>query len=345
LTGFVTVRLLPGEWIDLTLVMDNTVVVGGGMLSLMPPVDRREAWRFGTDLGGSIVWTREKSALQSNLRTTTNLTGFGQFRVRKEAGPWISSARLQFVGGASQIAHDNLRITPDELTATLFTVRRITPRMGPYGRITATSHAFPTDIDLSTDGPPLALYVRNRQTGRLDYRDGNATSWEAAGSLAPLELREGAGLNLDVVRTPAFEVSLQTGIGSRQYLSLGAYSQKSLGNWSLLSEVRAIDSTATASNSLVMQRAVFAQGTGLEAAGEMLLRVGSWASVTASPSMFWGFWPRDELEFSVASVFSVHLSRFLSIDYRFSVKRSLDEGALHRYPYVNQVLLRFSFGS
>ncbi|MEK7391222.1 MAG: hypothetical protein AAB214_01535, partial [Fibrobacterota bacterium] len=40
LTGFVTVRLLPGEWIDLTLVMLDTKVVGGGMLSLMPPVDR-----------------------------------------------------------------------------------------------------------------------------------------------------------------------------------------------------------------------------------------------------------------------------------------------------------------
>jgi hypothetical protein len=94
-----------------------------------------------------------------------------------------------------------------------------------------------------------------------------------------------------------------------------------------------------------MQRAVFVQGTGLEATGEMRVRLGSWASVTASPSLFWGLWPREELEFSLASVFSIHLSRFLSADYRYTVKRSLEEGALHRYPYIHQVLLRLSFGS
>jgi hypothetical protein len=47
----------------------------------------------------------------------------------------------------------------------------------------------------------------------------------------------------------------------------------------------------------------------------------------------------------LASVFSIHLSRFLSADYRYTVKRSLEEGALHRYPYIHQVLLRLSFGS
>ncbi|MEN9309010.1 MAG: putative signal peptide protein [Fibrobacterota bacterium] len=345
LTGFVTVRLLPGEWIDLTLVMLDTKVVGGGMLSLMPPVDRREDWRFGTDIGGSVVWTREKLSRQANLRTTTNLTGFGQLRVRKEAGPWISSARIQFVGGASQIAHDDVRITPDELTATLFTVRRITPRLGPYGRVTATSHAFPTNIDLTTDDAPLVLYVRNRQTGILELRSRTATSWEAAGSLAPLELREGAGLNVEAVQTPMVEVSLQTGIGSRQFLPSEAFFQKSIENPALLSELQALDSNVTPSNAVVMQRAVFVQGTGLEATGEMRVRLGSWASVTASPSLFWGLWPREELEFSLASVFSIHLSRFLSADYRYTVKRSLEEGALHRYPYIHQVLLRLSFGS
>jgi len=159
LTNFVTVRLLPGEWLDFTLVMDGSAVVGGGMLSLAPRLELRNDWRFGADVGGSVAWTREKLSRQSNLRTTTSLTGYSQLRLRKESGPWLHSARLQFVGGGTRVGQEDWKITPDEVTAMLFTVRRITPRLGPYGRITATSHAFPSNIDLSSTGAPQSLYL------------------------------------------------------------------------------------------------------------------------------------------------------------------------------------------
>jgi len=345
LTNFVTVRALPGEWIDFTLVMDESAVVGGGMLSLAPREKRIDAWRLGLDLGGSVAWTREKLVRQSNLRTTTSLTGYGQLRVGKESGPWLHSARLQFVGGGTMVDQEDWRITPDEVTAILFSVRRITPRLGPYGRVTGTSRAFPFRIDLSTATDPAALYVRDPETGALQRKAPGATSWEAASSFAPLELHQGAGLNVDAIQTPALEVSLQAGIGSRQTLPFGSYFEKSLENPALLAELQQQDPSATADNAVVVQEAKFAVGNGLEATGDLRARLGSWASIATSPSIFWGLWPREELEFSMTSVFSLHLTRYLSADYRYTIKKSLEEGALHKYPYVHQVLLRFSFGS
>lgn len=345
LTNFVTVRLLPGEWIEYTLVMDGSTVVGGGMLSLAPRAKYREDWRFGADLGGSVAWTREKLSRQSNLRTTTSLTGYSQFRVSKENGPWLNSARLQFVGGGTRVGQEDWRITPDEVTAILFSVRRITPRLGPYGRITAASHAFASNIDLSSTNSPLSLFVRNPSTGALERRAAGNTSWEVASSFAPLELHQGAGLNVDAVQTSSLEIALQAGVGSRQVLPFGAYYQKSLENPYLLAELQLQDPTVSATNAVVMQRAKFAVGNGIEATGDLRARLGRWASITTSPSLFWGLWPKDELEFSMTSVFSLHLTRFLSADYRYTLKKSLDEGALHRYPYVHQVLLRFSFGN
>lgn len=344
LTNFVTIRLLPGEWVDFTLVMDGSNVVGGGMLSLDARKLRPDAWRLGVDLGGSVAWTREKLVRQSNLRTTTSLTGYGQARLTKESGPWLHSARVQFVGGGTMIDQEDWRITPDEVTAILFAVRRITPRLGPYGRITGTSRAFPFRIDLSTGTDPIALYERDPASGALNRRDAGATSWEAASSFAPLELHQGMGLNVDAVQSPALEISLQAGVGSRQLIPFGSYFEKTLENPTLLEELQQQNPSATAENSVVVQEAKHAVGNGLEATGELRARLGSWASVATSPRVFWGLWPREELEFSMTSVFSLHLTRYLSADYRYTIKKSVEEGALHNYPYVHQVLLRFSFG-
>lgn len=345
LTNFVTIRLLPGEWVDFTLVMDGSAVVGGGMLSLDSRETSPDAWRFTVDLGGSVAWTREKLVRQSNLRTTTSLTGYGQARVSKESGPWLNSARLQFIGGGTMVDQEDWRITPDEVTAMLFAVRRITPRLGPYGRVTGTSRAFPFRIDLSSAAAPIALYERDPGSGALNRKDAGASSWEAASSLAPLELHQGMGLNIDAVQSPALEISLQMGVGSRQILPFGSYYEKSLENPALLAELQLQDPAATPDNSIVVQEAKFAVGNGLEATGEFRARLGSWASIATSPNIFWGLWPREELEFSMASVFSVHLTRYLSADYRYTIKKSVEEGALHNYPYVHQVLLRFSFGN
>lgn len=345
MTNFVTVRVLPGEWVEYTLVMDGDKVVGGGMLPQVITDRQREDWRFGADLGGSVAWTREKLSRQANLRTTTNLTGYTQLRARKEQGPWLTSARLQFVGGAAKIGQDNWRVSPDEITSQIFTVRRVTPRVGPYARLVGSSHVFPTDIDLSSTADPLRLYVRSPESGRLERKVPGGNSWEAAQEFAPLELRQGLGLNVEAIQLPALELSLQAGFASRQLFPFGSYYQKSIDNPELASELLALDSASNALNSVVLQQGVFEHGTGVEATADMRARLLNSATLTATPGMFWGLWPREELEFSLTTVTSLHLTRFLSIDYRYSIKRSLDEGAIHRFPYSHQILLRFSFGS
>jgi hypothetical protein len=345
LTNFVTVRLLAGEWIEYTLVMEEERVVGGGMLPQVATNNQREQWRFGADIGGSVAWTREKQSRQENLLTTTNLTGYTQLRARREAGPWLTSARLQFVGGGAKVSQDSWRVTPDEITAQLFAVRRVTPRIGPYARLVGASHVFPTVLDLSGSGAPLRAYERDRNTGTVSRITDAGETYEAAGPFAPLELRQGLGLNVEALQHPLLEISIQGGIASRQVFPLGAKYQKALQNPALLAQVRGVDSTSTPTNSVVLEQAVYEHGTGLEATGDLRLRLGSSASLVATPGAFWGLWPREQTEYSLTSVVSLHLTRFLSTDYRFAIKRSLEEGAIHRYPYTHQVLLRFSFGA
>lgn len=345
LTNFVTVRLLAGEWIEYTLVMEEERVVGGGMLPQVATNNQREQWRFGADIGGSVAWTREKQSRQTNLLTTTNLTGYTQLRARRETGPWLASARLQFVGGGAKVSQDSWRVTPDEITAQLFAVRRVTPRVGPYARVVGASHVFPTILDLSGTGAPVRAYERDRNTGALTWIQGTGETYEAAGPFSPLELREGMGLNVEALQHPLLEVSIQGGLASRQVFPLGARYQKALENPALMSQLLALDSASNTSNSIVLEQAVFEHGTGLEATGDIRLRLGSSASLVATPGAFWGLWPRSQTEYSLTSVVSLHLTRFLSADYRYAIKRSLDEGAIHRYPYTHQVLLRFSFGA
>lgn len=345
LTNFVTVRLIAGEWVEYTLVMDDDKVVGGGSITEVAIDNRRDLWRFGADLGGSLTWTREKLARQSNLRTTTNLTGVTQLRARKETDTWLTSVRLQFVGGAAMVGSDGWKVAPDEISTQLFTVRRVTPRVGPYGRLVGTSHLFPADIDLSSTTDPLRLYVRDPEDGKLYRREEGGQKWEYAAPLSPLELREGLGLNIEAIQLPALEVSLQVGLASRQIFPFGAYYQKDLGNPSLQLELSGVDSLADITNTIVMEEAAFEHGTGFEATGDLRARLGSSTSLTVSPGAFWSVWPRDRMELSVTSVLSLHLTRFMTADLRYTVKRSLEEEVIHRYPYSLQTLLRFSFGA
>lgn len=344
LTNFVTVRLIPGEWSEYTLVMDVDKVVGGGHIMELATDNRHDRWRFGADLGGSMAWTREKLSRQSNLRTTTTLAGVGQLRARKETDKWLTSARLQFVGGATMVGEDGWKVSPDEITTQLFTVRRVTPRIGPYGRLVGSSHLFPADIDLSSATDPLRLYVRDPSDGDLHRHVEGGQRWEYSTPLSPLELREGLGLNIEAIQLPALEVSVQAGFASRQFFPFGAYFQKDLTNPALQQELSAIDSTANIDNTIIMEQAVFDHGTGFEATADLRARLGSSASLTMSPGAFWSLWPRDQMEFSMTSVLSLHLTRFLSADFRYTVKRSLEEEVIHRYPYSLQTLLRFSFG-
>jgi len=344
LTNFVTVRLLPGEWIEYTIVMDGDKIVGGGMLPPVTIKTRRQGWRFGVDLGGSLAWTREKLARITDLRTTTNLTGYSQVRATQEAGAWLTSARLQFVGGGDRM-NDHWRVTPDEISAQIFTVRRITPRIGPYGRVSASSHVFPTDVDLSTDRDPLRLYLRKSGSDALERKEIGSNRWEAAGPFAPMELRQGFGLNIDAIQHTSLELSMQGGLAARQFVPFDAWEQQSMDNPVLQLELRETDSTSDKYNSVVLEQAVFKHGLGWEATGDLRARLGSSASMTVSPGIFWGLWPREEMEFTMASILSLHLTRFLSVDYRYTIKRSPDKDVVNRYPYNHQVLLRFSFGA
>ncbi|MBK9575538.1 MAG: hypothetical protein IPK50_20415 [Fibrobacterota bacterium] len=344
LTNFVTVRLLPGEWIEYTIVMDGDKIVGGGMLPPVPLKARRQGWRFGLDVGGSLAWTREKLARITDLRTTTNLTGYTQLRATQEAGAWLTSARLQFVGGGDR-QDDHWRVTPDEISAQIFTVRRITPRVGPYGRVTASSHVFPTDIDLTTDRDPLRLYLRSSNSDVLIRKEVGTPRWEAAGPFAPMELRQGTGLNIDAVQHPAFELSMQAGLAARQFLPFDAWEQQSMDNPVLQVELHSTDSTSDRYNSVVVEQTVFKHSVGWEATGDLRARLGSSASLAISPGIFWGLWPSEEMEFTMTSILSLHLTRFLSADYRYTIKRSPDKDVVNRYPYNHQVLLRFSFGA
>lgn len=345
LTNFVTVRLLPGEWIEYTLVMDDGKVLGGGMLSQVAATSRRDQWRLGADLGGSVAWIREKLSRQSNLRTTTNITGYSQLRARKERDAWLTSARLQFVGGAAKLSSDHWRVAPDEITGQVFMVRRVTPRIGPYGRLVGTSHVFPADLDLSAESEPIRLFLRDPGTGNLRREASGVTQWQYANSFAPLELRQGMGLNVEAIQMPAVELSVQAGLASRQVFPFGSWFQKDLESPTLQAELRRVDSTATSFNAVVMEQADFEHGTGVEATADLRARLGGSASMTASPGVFWSLWPRDQIEFSMTSVLTFHLTRYLSADFRYSVKRSLEEDVIHRYPYSLQTLLRFSFGA
>lgn len=356
LTNFVTVRLLPGEFVRFTLVQDENSleIKGGGVLQMEAGADTASNWTFGIDVGGSVdfnaKYDHDDSSKNTNTKSIT-LIFRSNLNYKKGAIDWDN--RLWLSEGVDFERWDlsRLRSESDEIRLTsLFTWRFLT-WLGPYGRFEASSEFFP-EFERRPENVPSHYFITFNED--YYYMDANSvdSSFQMQPPFSPLNLETGVGANIHAVKTRFFDARFLSGLGLKykkvwDESELADTSKKKF--YTLEDEstyhyvVDTLQSSFTAIREFNDEASV---EVGPEAVLYMTLKIGRFVIVESEVKYFSPFDRMERPDLTLRSTVSWRLLRMLTLDYEYEyiLKQPVEE-ALRQNESRHRVLIRFSYTS
>ncbi len=322
LRNYITVQINAGELTPVELIFDKVVagdVVAGGIKTLNARVKVGSNWSFGARIGGNVNLTRE-----------TKDDG-----VRHEAMQVNSDVRLrllfdnaQYLGSSEIFLQDNFgkeRGKPFSVTSDIAQfrtnwVRRLNAWLGPYVRGTLDSHIFPSFASQDT------IYALHELSGGgLDtVKHTGSNSFEVGPVLDPLNLGEGAGVNVEFLSRYYLEASTQVGLAGRQTLANHSY-------------VRSNDSLA------LYVPVQSSYEIGIENTLNATFRLGSQMTLDLRTEIFAPNANPSRIRLDdLTADFRFFLSRNLEIGYIYQVQETKVQ-TKNRFPSTHNISLRLSF--
>jgi hypothetical protein len=337
--GFVRYRLV--------LDPDNGDFLGAGVLlpdEFATALRENQRWFHSLVVGfeGSLV--NSENVVGAVNQTQYSASGFADAQLSFTRGPQQFSTLLQLEEGASQIRPQGAQPLPvlkatDRLRGDVLHTYRLKGRTGPYGRVSAESQAFPTDV-LATEDTTISVTHTDGSESTLDV--GANETFRTAPAWHPTLFREGIGMNtsfLEKSRTTNFNV--RAGFGMRQSLYGGALVVDDVASTQAV-EYREVESF---------------QQAGIEATAVASLRLPGWVVYATDVELFADFtsfsprspWPRtDRLglpyppwSVSWRNTLSLRITRNLSLNYYLNV--DIEPQVIDKPQVEQSLLLRTSW--
>lgn len=269
-----------------------------------------------TELSGSLqLNTSQRTATDD--QTSVNLAVQMFNRTRYNTDRDFASIRVILEQGASKVEGEDLNKSVDRAEIRVTYIYRLSERIGPYLRGVVNSNVFPSDTRFKT---PRDL-IRLRQDGTIDTLRG-ITEFTTAPSLSPVRLREGFGINSQVIRSFGLNIDLRLGIGARQDLRSDFFEVET--NPSGDTVAREFGSTSS---------------TGLEALVIMDARLARYVNLISEFDILMSSRDTDDWFFTWENRIRIALASFINLDIVADIERT---ETLRRRQGREQVLLRFS---
>jgi hypothetical protein len=359
LRNFVTVRLLPGEYVKFLLVQrpDDYTIVGGGTVDLTPGTVIKSQWRYGASVGGSLNFISDIDKEEDeNNKLNLNLDFRSGFWLSFNKAPfeWLSTLSLEEGFNVSDLDFftkfdfDELASASDELRLTSLFIWRFLNWFGPYGRTEMSTNLFPQRYKRDDTKYKVFYMMESKSISSADIWDSSATI-KRSNSFSPLYFEVGAGANFDVVRMRAFETMLRIGVGS------------SISNHPLRYENISIDKVVFPSDdSLFLQqlRSAFILSKeertitsefGPQCAINTSLHIGRYAIASAQFKVFTPVLPENRLtrpDFDLMTSLSWRLSRYVTLDYDYKyIIKQPEETTARENASTHRIWLRFSYSN
>jgi len=323
---FFTFRLRPGERTVLTLVMDRTTgnfqgageIPPGGWRARLP-----KDWTVRLAVGADAEFNRRSDLAGFTSGYGFTLGGYLDLMGLYKPQSHYLYLRLKLEEKQVKIPDQPFQKDLDELKADALYVYRVLPWLGPYVRVGGTTALFPgytwlgspTEV-VEVDGSGQA--VRSLGTFEGKYR--------LSSSLAPTEVKGGAGLGFLVTGIYWFDANVRIGVGTRYLWTRG---------------LMAPAGSLTSPRTLYLRRKSDAWQTGIEG--------------TVIASLRWTRWLLATLEFEALEPFTdfrhpiltwdsnvgIRLASFVSLNYLY--RMILDQDRSEHLQTEHRVLLRFTW--
>ncbi|MXX38593.1 MAG: DUF3078 domain-containing protein [Gemmatimonadetes bacterium] len=312
-----SVRLEPGELVQRNLVVDTK---DGTFIGFYPPaqyglltqvVDSR--WKTSLQLSGSPRLSTSQNttgADRSVLLISAEIIGSSVYNTdRHYANLW-----LDFEEGFTREEGGDFRKSIDKFEVRATYIYRLSKRLGPYLRGVFNTKLFATEDHFDQ---PHNLLIRDGDQIESMMGIGEFT---LSPPFSPLDLRQGIGINAQVISSFSLNLDMRVGFGARQHYVTDTYDLNSSRT-----VARKLQDTAT---------------TGLEAVLLLRSRFSRLPSLDSEFDILIPETTTDTWEFNWENRLRLPLSRFVSLVVVFDFKR---EQAIRRLQSEQQVLLRLNY--
>jgi len=347
LRNFITVRLLPGELVNVLLVQRPTdmAIVGGGTVSVSGGRQIASNWKFGLNIGGNIQFTGEadRKSERNALNSVLSLRTGSWVRYNRNPFEWESSLLLDEGISLSETDFDDIITAPDDFRIISLFIYRLLPWLGPYGRSELRTNLMPNRIGLGENGREFCVLNHDSTVNRFS----SSTSFRNRPSLCPLKLDVDVGANLDMINLRFLEIKLRGGVGS----SFNDYRDRYESTSFITARAQDSAEAARIGRSVVLlpldATRIFEFGPQGSISGN--LRIGRMATANAELRIFAPTLPEMRVsrpDFDLTTTLSWRLARSLTFDYdyTYTLRQPKDIKAQEDFS-THKIYLRFSYSS
>ena len=330
-TDFSTVVAPAGQVVYFKLVLDpdDGHLLGAGVV---PPeevgiVPAGTAWTRRMTLGLGVPIAASSNVVGASNQTSIGFTGTFDTYLIYNKDKNYSSTVLELEAGFVRIDPENTDPLPtqktlDRLRFEQLYTRFLNPRVGPYVRFGVLTNMFESRVLVTEPTVVTKKFLDGTQTVNLLAANDD---FKVGGAFAPVLLREGAGVNVRLLRGRVSYLDWRGGLGFRQSQFNGAFTEESAGP-----------------RVLVYREVEDFNQEGLETTVVGTVRV-SRLLLNTNFDLFADFNEFGEPTLDWRNTFSYRLTGDLSIDYKIDVLRQpqvttdtqLTQNLLFRYSWGN----------
>ena len=312
-----SVRLEPGKLTQRNLVVDTS---DDTFIGFYPPArhgrfaqvdDSR--WKTSLQLSGSprLATSQNKTgADRSVLALSAEIIGSSVYNTDRH----YANLRLDFEEGFTREEGDDFRTSIDKFEVRATYIYRLSKRVGPYLRGVFNTKLFAEEEHFD---PPRTLLIRDGD--QSDPRTG-ISEFTLSPPFSPLELRQGIGINSQVISSFPLNLDMRVGFGARQSYVTDHFDLNS----SRTIADKLGDKTTTGLEAVLLLRSRFSRFPSLDSEFDLLI------PKTAT----------DTWEFNWENRLRLPLSRFVNIVVVFDFKR---QPPVQRLQSEQEVLLRLNY--
>ena len=314
-----SVRLEPGELVQRNLIVD-TSTTDNTFIGFYPPAQyglltqvADSRWKTSLQLSGSPRLSTSQNTTGANrsiLSLSAEIIGSSVYNSDRH----YANLRLDFEEGFTRVEGDDFRKTVDEFEVRATYIYRLSKRIGPYLRGVFNTRLFAEKEHF--DQPRTLRILDGDQVADTT----GISEFTLSPPFSPLELRQGIGINSQVISSFPLNLDMRVGFGARQSYVTDTYDLKSSRTVAYKLE----DKTTTGLEAVLLLRSRFSRFPSLDSEFDLLI------PKTAT----------DTWEFNWENRLRLPLSRFVNVVVVFDFER---KPPVQRLQSRQQVLLRLNY--
>lgn len=319
--NFATVRLLPGELTQYTIVLDSETknFRGAGVLEFGTESRKIKNWSIFSALYGSFTLNRSNDVTSKEQQTSMAFVAQFDYNIKYSTPRHYFLARgLMEEGWNMQRKQSSFRSYLDNVRLKNLYVFYFFGWLGCYGRFFVETDLFRSTIYYDE---PKTITLFDVQ-GNLKETRSNVNKFVASPNFSPLILKEGVGINLLLLKSLRANFNVRLGMGYRQNLNWNLYAQDEQDN-----------------TKFYRKASSYLQGP--EAAFIGNIRILRNMMITSELDMLFPSGTNESFVYDWENNLNLRLSKNISIDYTLRFRR---DQSIVSYVQTEQILLlRYSY--